>query len=175
MNTLLIGARSSGKTTLGRAIVSALHLTFIDLDEQTLATFEETTVRQVWAAHGETAWRAAETRALQRVLESDDQIIALGGGTPMIASAQARIAQERRAGRTLCVYLHCDAAELAKRLAETEGDRPSLTGASLSEEIAGVLSEREPTYRALADAVLDVTALSIDDAVRALLLLVTQR
>ncbi|UCD76253.1 MAG: hypothetical protein JSV91_04880, partial [Phycisphaerales bacterium] len=92
------------------------------------------------------------------------QVVALGGGTPMIRAARARIEQAQRAGRGMVVYLKCEVRELARRLREAPGDRPSLTGADPSEEVARVLAEREATYLAVADIVFETTHGSPADA-----------
>jgi len=42
-------------------------------------------------------------------------------------------------------------------LRDAPGDRPSLTGRDMAEEVAAVLRRREPTYRALADALCDAS------------------
>lgn len=172
INVLLIGPRGCGKTTLGRAAAAALSRSFVDLDDVTLGQFDQPTITGVWDKHGEQAWRRAEVKALMRVLEAGGQIMALGGGTPTIPQAAALIKQEKQRGRTRCIYLHCDASELAQRLRAAEGDRPSLTGARPADEIAAVLHQREPTYRALADNVLDMTAMSPEQSTDAIIAIV---
>ncbi|MHC4416103.1 MAG: shikimate kinase [Planctomycetota bacterium] len=157
MNTLLIGLRGCGKTTVGRVLAARLRRPFIDLDEVVLASFSEPTVHAVWSVHGEPAWRAAEVRILVDHLRADGQVLALGGGTPMITAARQRMEAEQRAGRVRVVYLRCAANELARRLTRQPGDRPPLTGSDPVAEISPVLAAREPTYRRLADLELDVT------------------
>ena len=157
MNVLLIGLRGSGKSTIGRELAGRLSRPFVDLDERVLATFAEASVSEVWSAHGEAAWREREAAVLEAVLRDADQVVALGGGTPMIADARRRIESCRRAGEARVVYLQCDVKELARRLTRDVGDRPSLTGADPVDEIRTVLEAREPTYRELADFVCDVT------------------
>jgi shikimate kinase len=127
-------------------------------------------VRDVWSRRGEAAWRAAEADALDDVLDREDQVVALGGGTPTIEPARRRLEQERRAGRALVVYLRCDANELARRLAVEAGDRPALAAPDES-----VLQQREPVYRALADLDLDVSGSSPERAVEALRARLTRR
>ncbi len=151
MNTLLIGPRGCGKSTVGRALSKRLGHPFVELDERVLAAFGEGSVREVWSVHGEAAWREAESAALVATLAADEQVIALGGGTPMVAAARQRIEADREAGRARVIYLRCSSEVLAHRLAAAPGDRPSLTGADLPEEAATVLAAREPTYRGLAD------------------------
>ena len=161
---LLIGARGSGKSTLGPVVADALGMPFVDLDALVLKRFSEPTVRQVWAVCGEQAWRAAEHEALNEALQEQSGVIGLGGGTPMIPAARSLIDAQRAAGTARCLYLQCDAGELARRLSQPGDDRPSLTGRDPAEEIAAVLAEREATYTALADATVEVTQLTLDEA-----------
>jgi shikimate kinase len=119
-------------------------------------------VRRTWETFGEAAWREAEAAALDEVLQQRGQVVALGGGTPMVVSARQRIQADRAARRARVIYLSCERPELRRRLEQMPGDRPSLTGAALSEELATVLAAREPTYRQIADFTLDVSALAVD-------------
>jgi shikimate kinase len=157
MNTLLIGARGSGKSAIGRRLAKLGDLRFVDLDDRVLARFDEDTVQAIWATHGEGAWREAEVEALRDVLDSDDQIVALGGGTPMIDAAREMIEASRRADSVRVVYLKGSVELLTERLGRRCGDRPSLTGKDVVEEISDVLEQREPTYLALADLVYETS------------------
>ncbi len=167
-NILLMGLRGSGKTTIGRLLAESMRRVFVDLDERVLATFAETSVHAVWHIHGENAWREAERRTLEAVLDDVDQVVALGGGTPMIDTLRQRLEQERQTDRVRLVYLRCATDELTLRLAGKAGDRPSLTGADVVEEIPVVLAAREPTYRRLADLEIDVTITTPSTAVEAI-------
>ena len=51
------------------------------------------------------------------------------------------------------IYLACPASDLRRRLERNLGDRPSLTGAGSLDELEEVLRVREPTYRRLADVI----------------------
>lgn len=168
MNVLLIGLRASGKTEAGRRLAALGGRNFVDLDDVVLAGFSEPSVREVWAAHGESAWREAEARVLETVLARDHQVIALGGGTPMVEAARRRVEAGQRHGDLKVVYLQCTADELARRLEGDTGDRPSLTGADPAEEVATVLAERDPTFVNLSDEVLDVTGRSPDEVAESL-------
>ena len=161
-NILLIGARGSGKTTLGRQLARRLDRPFIDLDDVTLERLGAASVAEVWSAQGEGAWREAEAATLVDLLRDGGQVVALGGGTPMVPSARRAIERAREDGRGHVVYLACPAAELARRLRGDPGDRPSLTGRDPAAEITQVLAERESTYRALADLVVDTATVPIE-------------
>ena len=153
MNLLLIGPRGCGKTSIGRLAASICDRAFIDLDDRVVDLFAEPTVSSIWETHGEEAFRAAEVRALREVLAEDEQIIALGGGTPMIDAARELIQGEQAAGTVYVVYLSCPPDALIARLRAEPGDRPSLTGEDVAGEVAAVLTQREPTYRGLADKI----------------------
>ncbi len=168
MNILLMGLRGCGKTTVGRLLAETGSLVFVDLDERVLDTFPEPSVREVWTNRGEAAWRAAESRVLEEIMRQDGQVVALGGGTPLIAAARRVIADEQLGGGAVVVYLRCSVDELTRRLARDTGDRPSLTGRDPVQEIADVLGEREPTFRGLADLEYDVTDASPELIVQAL-------
>ena len=157
VNILLIGPRASGKTTVGTRLAEALRWRFLDLDEVALSRFPEESVRQVWARHSEKAWRAAEAAALEQVLSASRQVIALGGGTPLINEARQLIETARREGAAWVVYLQANAETLRRRLVQEAGDRPSLTGGDVAEEVAAVLRQREPAYLGLADFVCDAS------------------
>lgn len=157
MNTLLIGARASGKTTVARLLAPRLGLKLVDLDERALSTFCEHSIREVWSHHGEQAWRQAEVECLRSILRFDQQVIAMGGGTPAIPEAAAMLRDAREHRAATIIYLKCEAAELISRLKSEPGDRPPLAG-SPAEEVERVLAVREPIYRALATLVVDTTA-----------------
>ncbi len=168
MNVLLVGLRASGKTTAGRGLAGLLRMPFVDLDERVLAGFGEPTAAAVWGSLGESAWRDAERLALEEVLAAAGQVIALGGGTPMIAAARSLVEREKRRGAAFVVYLRCSAEELSRRLAREPGDRPSLTGAPPDREVAEVLAARDPVLRALADLEIDVTRLPPREVIAAI-------
>jgi shikimate kinase len=168
MNVLLIGPRATGKTTIARLLAPRLHAPCIDMDDLVLARFAESSVQAVWRVHGEHAWRDAETETLRELLKSGNQVIALGGGVPMIEAARTLITKHQQARDIVVIYLACDANELARRLDASTGDRPSLTGSHPADEVAAVLARREPTYLALADHIVNTSQADPDAAADAI-------
>ncbi|MEM9022738.1 MAG: shikimate kinase, partial [Bacteroidota bacterium] len=81
MNVFLLGFMGSGKTTVGRKLARELSLPFTDLDAA-IEVREGRTVTEIFEQSGEAAFRESEARALAKVLESNGQVLALGGGTP---------------------------------------------------------------------------------------------
>lgn len=180
---VLIGPRAAGKTAVGRAVGALLGRPFVDLDDMVRARFAGSSVAEIWARHGEAAFRAAEADALAGLLTEGTptrgkragvgdvaptgMIVALGGGTPMIDSARQRLDEARASGRARVVLLLADTPVLAARIERDGGTRPSLTGASPSSEVEEVLAARLPTYRALADATFDTASASIAEVAAA--------
>ena len=167
-NIVLMGYRGCGKSSLGKKIASKTWKDFIDTDEKVRDRFDGATIAEIWEAHGEPAFRTAEAEVVAEAMNESNAVIALGGGTLM--SADARAAVEAASGGKK-IYLHCRAAVLAERIAADPagtGNRPGLTegssGAADPDEIAKVLEERDPVYREVSDAVLDVTYLDLEGA-----------
>ena len=161
---LLIGPRGCGKSTVGRGVARRLKLAFIDLDERVLGRLGAVSVRDAWERLGEAAWRQAEEMALREVLTREGAlVVALGGGTPMISGARQAIGEARAAGGVFVIYLAAAPGELIRRRgAAGADDRPPLRGLDLEAEVHETLAEREPTYRALADLVIETTQDSPD-------------
>lgn len=148
----LTGARASGKTTVGRALAEALDWPFTDTDHH-LLRMTGRSVAEIVAQEGWDGFRARESRALCDVAHAP-AVIATGGGM-VLAEANRRFMRERG----LVLYLHAPAALLAARLEARplRGQRPSLTGRGIVEEVADVLAQREALYRDAARHVLDAT------------------
>ena len=167
MNIVLFGYRGSGKTTIGRKLADQLWKDFVDVDQEACRRFGIDSIAEIWQQHGEAAWRDMEVRVVQDLMQRDEQVIALGGGTLMQPAARTAVEQAEHARR---IYLSCEPAELHQRIQkdpDTSATRPNLTklGGGV-EEIRAMLDERQPVYRAVADAELEVTHLSPDAAVR---------
>ncbi|GIW74496.1 MAG: shikimate kinase [Phycisphaerales bacterium] len=174
---VLIGLRASGKSTAGRLAAARLGVGFVDLDERTLrkagrmhegGSFDR--VSQAWAELGEAGFRAAEAEALAEALRADqDDVLALGGGTPAYAPSAAVLAEAVDAQVVLGpVYLHAMPGVLADRLARDPGDRPSLTGAHPAEEVAELYARRDGPYRSLARATVEVGRADVEAVARRL-------
>ncbi len=157
MHVLLIGLRCSGKSTVGRLLADRLQRPFIDLDDRTPAILDCATAGDALRAHGEPAFRAAETQALRAVLaEPTESIIALGGGTPTAPGAAAVLLDAQGAGHAVIVYLRATPEVLAARMTSGEASsRPALIGPSSIDEVPAIFIRRDPLYTRLADRIID--------------------
>ncbi len=164
MSILLVGYRGSGKSTIGRKLADRLWQRFVDTDDMIVRRAGKS-IRDIFEQEGEAAFREIEHQVLHEALLLEDQVIALGGGA--ILRADNRQAIKESAHRV--IYLKCDPEVLAQRIAadpNTAASRPALTpGRTSAEEVAEILAQREPLYREVMHAELDVTNLSPADAV----------
>ncbi|MCE2884198.1 MAG: hypothetical protein LW806_04770 [Planctomycetaceae bacterium] len=150
---VLVGLRGSGKSTLGALLAEDLARPFIDLDDRTAALLGSTSAGDAFRTAGQAAFRAAESRALADALAGPPLVLALGGGTPTAPGAAELLRAARANGGAYVVFLDPPIASMAKRLERDAGNRPSLTGRGVIEEIEEIAERRRPLYAALADRV----------------------
>src|SRR5687767_13761414 len=82
MKIYLIGMPGCGKTTLGRQLASAIHLPFVDLDQEIEAR-EKKSIPEIFEQQGEDYFRQVESGLLYELAGSDKRfIMATGGGSP---------------------------------------------------------------------------------------------
>ncbi len=167
---ILLGYRGSGKSTVGRALAERLSCRFLDTDALVVERFDGRSIADIWGSEGEPAFRDAEAKVVADAVGLPGRVVALGGGA-VTRHAAGRAAVE--AADALRVYLAASPAVLAQRIAGDAGtaaDRPSLTrSASVTEEVAAVLAQRDPIYRAVADVVIEVADATVDQIVRRIL------
>jgi shikimate kinase len=78
----LIGFMGSGKTTVGRILARVLGLELIDLDSL-IEQGAGASVAQIFAEHGEQAFRDREAHALASLASREGIVVAAGGGAPV--------------------------------------------------------------------------------------------
>ncbi|XTZ37506.1 shikimate kinase AroL [Salmonella enterica] len=150
----LIGARGCGKTTVGEALAKAQGWQCVDTDRW-LQNEAQQTIAAIVEREGWESFRARETAALEAVTEPA-KIIATGGG--IILSEYNRHFMRERG---VVIYLSAPVSVLAERLEAfpEEGQRPTLTGRPVSEEISEVLALRDALYHEAAHHVVNAAQL----------------
>lgn len=149
-NIYLIGMRASGKSTLGRALARVWGCAFVDTDAEVVAAAGQN-IETIVSRRGWDEFRRLETEALVRVAGLPGKVVATGGGI-VLSSANRKLMQETG----VSFYLMADAVLLLERMvrdADT-AQRPPLTPLALHDEVAAVMSEREPLYMASMDHIL---------------------
>lgn len=176
MHVLLIGLRASGKSTLGRGLAAALARPFIDLDDATAALMRAQSAAEAINTQGLSAFRLAETQALRDVLAfPSPHIIALGGGTPTAPGAADLLRAAMGDGKACVIYLRAQAATLQARLRQSDtATRPSLTGASVVDEVPVLFAQRDELYTLLANHTLNIDTMDEPQAIAALRLMATK-
>ncbi|WP_306233827.1 shikimate kinase [Agrococcus beijingensis] len=137
-----IGPMAAGKSSLGRKLASRIGRTFADTDR--LVALEHGPIPEIFAEHGEGAFRRWEAEAVQRAL-TPGAVVALGGGAVLDEGTRALLAH------ATVVLVTVDERAAQRRIGG--GDRPLV--ADGIEAWRRIAAEREPIYRELADTVVD--------------------
>jgi shikimate kinase len=161
----LIGYRGSGKTTVGPKLAKRLWQPFVDVDDLIVRQAGKS-IKEIFEQSGEQAFRDLETQVVREVCLLGDAVISFGGG----ALDREENRQAVKAASCRLIYLRCDPAELLRRIRndpQTAAARPNLTklGGGI-DEIQAVLTRREPIWRGVMTAELDVTTLTPEEVVR---------
>ncbi|MBQ8073103.1 MAG: shikimate kinase [Clostridia bacterium] len=141
----LIGMPGSGKSSLGRRAARELGLPFTDLD-QWIEERAGMSVSDIFAQHGETAFRKAETGALAALTRARPGVISLGGGTAM-NPVNRKIMQSW--GSVILLD-----RPLERILSDIRTEERPLLQENPEEKLRELYETRMPVYRQLADVVL---------------------
>ncbi|MEO0990003.1 MAG: shikimate kinase [Pseudomonadota bacterium] len=154
----LVGMMGSGKTAVGSALASRLHVPFVDSDTE-IVRAANMAIPEIFARDGEAFFRAREAEVLQRLLDGPLGIISTGGGAFLSPANRAAIM-----GKGLSVWLRGDLPLLWERVRH-RSTRPLLQTEDPKGTLARLIKERDPIY-ALADLAVDAHRdYSIDDMV----------
>lgn len=146
MRIYIVGFMGVGKTTVGRALAERLGFPFYDLDEM-IEREIGSTVREIFAEHGEPFFRTREHSVLRQSLSVPDAVIATGGGTFVFEENRSLI---RDAG--LSIHLWAPFDVVASRVRTHPSERPLFAD---ERKAFGLFGERQKHYR-LADMSIDV-------------------
>jgi shikimate kinase len=149
---------------VGTALARKLGFPFHDTDLW-IESRSGKTIAQCFAEAGEAAFRALESEVLEslllRVRSGEKMVLATGGG---IVLSPENVAKLRAEGRV--VWLVASVKTLEERIRNDPASgakRPPLLGRSSLGEVASVLKEREPLYRAAAHAQVTAEGFSPDE------------
>jgi shikimate kinase len=145
----LVGLMGAGKTTVGRRLAAALHLPFVDADEE-IERAAGLTVQEIFKHHGEADFRRGERQVIARLLTQPPHILATGGGAFMDEGTRALMKQ-----KAISVWLKAPLEVLLRRVERREG-RPLLKQGDPHVVMQRLMQERYPIY-AEADVTVDST------------------
>lgn len=162
-HVVLVGMMGAGKSTVGRVLAARLGREVCDSDVMIEAQTGRT-VREIFAAEGELAFRALETAALVDALaDPQPRVIAAAGGVVLAEANRAAL----RASQAQVVWLSAHIDTLVARVLNGV-HRPLLDG-DPEAALRQLAAEREPLYREVADAIVSVDGRSVDEVVEAVL------
>ncbi len=149
-SVVLVGMPGAGKTTVGRRLGQVLGLPFVDADHE-IERAAAMTIPEIFALHGEAAFRDGEKRVIARLLADGPRVIATGGGAFMAPETRDAIARNG-----LSVWLKAEVETLLSRV-KRRSNRPLLANADPEGTLRALLAVREPVF-----AEADITVRSLD-------------
>lgn len=140
-NIFLVGPRACGKSTVGRIVAKKLQFDFFDSDA-IIVKKAGCEISEFVEKNGWNSFRDLEADVLKSLSEIDRAVVSCGGGI-VVREDNIKILK-----KGFTIYLKTDVDTLVKRLTANpeHGQRPSLTGKSLTEEVREILEARENLY-----------------------------
>jgi len=152
----------SGKSTLGKQLAAQAFFSdaeWVDLDAL-IVEQQQKSIPQIFAEHGEAAFRLLERDGLARLLMEDKSfIIATGGGAILSAENRALMQQ-----KSTVIWLDATVDVLAGRIAG-DGNRPLLDAVDPLLKMQTLSKQRNPLYAGVADLCVDTGLLETQEAV----------
>ena len=148
---LLVGMMGVGKTTVGGIVARRMGWCYLDSDAEIIRSTGKS-VPEIFATHGEAAFRAEESRVLAAATTSEVPLVVSVAGGALRDPDNRRLV--RRAG--FVVWLRATVGTMAARVGSGAG-RP-LLGDNPFEALQRLYPERRSTYQQVSNVVVDVDA-----------------
>jgi len=146
MTLFLVGYMGCGKSVVGSKLAKVLGYEFVDLDTF-IEEKEGQSILKIFKNKGEIYFRKIENKYLNQVINFDNTVISLGGGTPCYGNNMNLMLKAENA---LVVYLKTSIQILVDRLFTEKSKRPLISHlelkSDLTEFIGKHLFERAPYY-----------------------------
>jgi shikimate kinase len=157
---ILTGFMGSGKSTVGPLVAARLGWSFVDVDD-VIEAEAGVPISEIFARHGEAAFRQREHAAIARLAAGDALVLALGGGAIEHPATRSLLLT---APGTLMVHLQVELGTTLARCGGTEHSRPILADQA---NLAARYARRLPLYRQahVSVAVDELTPAQVADAI----------
>jgi shikimate dehydrogenase len=168
----MVGLMGAGKTQVGRALAALLGAGFVDSDRE-IETEAGRSVSELFAAEGESGFRAREARVLDRITSIPGAaVISTGGGAPTASALAALLAE-----RCTVVWLYVTPGTAAARArggpradsGAALAARPLLAGGDPEARLAFLEAERRGAYAACAELLVSTEGRSIAETAEVIL------
>jgi len=153
----MVGLMGAGKSSVGRRLAVALDMPFLDADNE-IETAAGMSITDIFALHGEEAFRDGERRVIARLLEKSLCVLATGGGAYMDAETREQIA-----ANSVSIWLKADLPVLMERV-RRRPTRPLLLNDDPEAVMRNLMEIRYPVYEQ-ADIAVQTSDASHDEAV----------
>lgn len=117
MRIYLTGFMASGKSTIGPILSNVLGLDFYDLDQE-IEDREKLSIVEIFEKKGEAYFRNVESEILKKIVQKDNIVVSLGGGT---ITFQENFDLMKNTGKI--IYLKVSPEDIYNRL-KNKTDRP---------------------------------------------------
>jgi shikimate kinase len=145
-NIFIIGPMGAGKSTIGRQLAEALSFRFEDSDLE-IQRRTGVDIPTIFEYEGEEGFRNREQQVIADLTAQEGLVLATGGG-----SILRDVNRQNLAARGVVIYLHCSPEQQYARTSR-DRNRPLLHTEDPLERLRGLMAEREPLYRSVADLV----------------------
>ena len=151
MSTIvLVGVPGAGKTTVGKLLAKNLGINFFDSD-QVIESRAGKSVSDIFTQDGEPAFRKLEHDVIVELLDSNNVVLALGGGSLGNDETRAKVKN------ATTVWLVAGLAQAVDRVGMNR-NRPLLLG-NVRGQLADLMAAREPFYKEVAAIAVDTSKL----------------
>lgn len=147
-NIFLIGPMGAGKSAVGRYLARALHLSFVDSDDE-IESRTGVDIPFIFEKEGEQGFRKREAAVIDDLSKIDGAVLATGGGAVVDPENRSRLG-----GRGYVVYLYTSVDEQVSRT-QRGRKRPMLENDNPRGTLEELLAKRDPLYREIADLVVE--------------------
>jgi shikimate kinase len=136
---VLVGLMGAGKSCIGKRLAVRLGVRFVDADQE-IEQAAGCSVAEIFARHGEAAFRDGERRVIARLLGEPPHVLATGGGAFMDPRTRSVVRE-----RAISVWLRAELDLLLRRVSR-RNDRPLLQVADPRGRLAELMTQRYPVY-----------------------------
>jgi XRE family aerobic/anaerobic benzoate catabolism transcriptional regulator len=152
----LLGLRGAGKSTLGQALARSLRRPLVELDKE-IEHEAGISLSEVFLLYGQAGYRRIERRCLERIIDSQDEIIlTVGGG--MVSEPET---YNLLLLNCFTVWVKAQPEEHMARVVAQGDTRPMAGHAEAMNDLRNILTAREPLY-SKADVTLDTSGRSVE-------------
>ena len=161
-NIFLIGPMGSGKTTIGKKLANKVSKKFYDSDDE-IKKNTGADIPLIFEIEGDSGFRVREKKVISELVLLDNIVLSTGGGTILDNENRSMLVENG-----FIIYLKSSAERIYKR---TSGDksRPLLQVSDRLGRIKEILAERESIYKSLADEIIEIDTIGINEIIKKIL------